>query len=285
MTATARSRVLILTWYALAAIVPAAVAATVIAVWPATAAAGVPYDDPQSIGAVTLYNKAGAVVSAGKVTDRPFVWRAVSSSKAPAPYDKEGRKATLLAYQPRAGSKPAEWSGDTLTGSTGYQDVNHPTVQATDTDFTLKDFLDGFPAQWNGFVQLRVYFGAPEQPTLTARYATADIRVTGDSWSLVRSGTNGAAAGGAAAGASGDTAGAGTGGDTSGAGSGTADNAASGGDTRAAGEILPAVDTPRTLIVSAAAVVGVVLLGLIRRRRPTPAVAAASGQPRQKQPA
>ncbi len=281
MTATRKQQALVIAWYAIAGVVGAAVAATVLAVWPAGATDAVPYNDGQSIGAITLYDKAGNTMSGGKVTDRPFVWRAASSQKAPAPYDKEGRKATLLAYQPRKGASPAEWSGDTMTASTGYTDVNHPTVQATDTDFTLKDFLDGFPAGWDGLVQLRIYFGAPEQPTLTSKYVTADIRVTGDSWALVRSGpAAGQNGSGSAPSANGGL-------DNADAGSGSAGGGSvSGADTvnaSSSGAILPDVSTPRILIVAAAAVVGVVALGLIRRRRPE--AAGPPSRPREKQPA
>jgi len=35
-------------------------------------------------------------------------------------------------------------------------------------------------------IQLRIYLGAPQQPGLTTKYVTADIRVDGQTWTLLR---------------------------------------------------------------------------------------------------
>jgi hypothetical protein len=266
------NRLLVLLWYALAAIVSGGIAATVIAVWPAGAASAVPYSDPQASGSITLYDKAGKVVTSGNVHDKPFVWKAVSSRKAPAPYDKSGAKATLLAYQPREGAPAPQWSGDSLTASTAYSDLSKPTVQATATDFSLQDFLDEFPARWDGLIQLRIYFGAPDEPTLTSSYATTDIRISGDKWSVVRAGStnaNSSGNGGSANGGSANNGGSNGGSDNT---SGDSANASS-----PAAAILPDVGTPGILIIAAAAFVGVVALGLLRRNRvPRPAAAPAT---------
>jgi hypothetical protein len=235
---------------ALAAVVAMTGALTLGVAGPARAATPVPYSDAQSVGRIVLYDKAGTAVTRGSVHDRPFAWRAVSSFRAPAPYNGAGRKATLLAYQPRQGVQAAEWSGDTMTASAPYQDPAAPTVQATATDFTLADFLGEYPARWDGLLELRIYLGVPNQPTLSDRYATTDIKVTGDTWSVVRTGPSGGA--GAGGGAAGDGA---TGGDAGAGGSG--------GATGADGGSGPGSGGPAKVLSAAARTVGTTLPGQI----------------------
>ena len=147
---------------------------------------GIPYEDKESAGLLALYDGSGHRITTGKVADKPFAHFAVSTQKAPPPYDKPGRKAALLAFQPRKGVDPSKWGGDFLTGSTAYADAGHPTASGTAEDISLANFMAEFPPQWDNLVQLRIYLGAPQQPGLTEHYVTADIRVSGDTWTLVR---------------------------------------------------------------------------------------------------
>ena len=176
----------------------AAVVATT-AVWvcgPAVAFAdSTPYTDPNSVGLLTLCDSDGAAVTSGSISDKPFVWRAVSAVPAQAPYDQPGRTATLFAYQPREQVWSTEWSGYMLTASANYSNPEHPMAQATRLDGSLSEYLDSFPPQWAGFVQLRLYLGVPQQPAYTSKYATADIQVSGDTWTLVRGGGAGCSSG------------------------------------------------------------------------------------------
>ena len=144
-----------------------------------------PYTDPKATSSLALCGKDGKQVTSGSITARPFVWRAVSSSAAPKPYDKAGRTATLFAFQPRPQVDAAQWSGDLLTASARYTDVRHPMAAATDLDEPLADFLDTYPARLDGYVQLRLYLGAPQEPAFTLQYATADIQVSGSTWHRV----------------------------------------------------------------------------------------------------
>jgi hypothetical protein len=146
----------------------------------ATAAAAVPdppYRDSGVAGSITLCDASGRAIDHGRVDERPFARLAIGSAAAPAPYDKEGRTATLFAYQPRKGLEPREWSGAQLTTSTQYAEVAHPAAKASDGDDSLGDFLDTYPLRWDGFVQLRLYLSAPDEPAYTGRYAAADIHV------------------------------------------------------------------------------------------------------------
>jgi LPXTG-motif cell wall-anchored protein len=148
----------------------------------------VPYHDERSTGAIVLYGADGKVRTSGKLSDKPFVARAVSQVAAPGPYDGEGRKATLLAYQPRDGVSPQLWTGTFLTGATAYADAAHPTVDAPAEGLSMGEFIQQYPTRWNGLVQLRMYLGVPDEPTQNDRYASADIKITGDTWTLAGGG-------------------------------------------------------------------------------------------------
>ncbi|MEN3310125.1 MAG: hypothetical protein V7603_6327 [Micromonosporaceae bacterium] len=259
--------------YGIAVLVLGVAVATVIAVWPAGAADSVPYGDSQSTGYITLYDRSGTAVKSGNVTDRPFVSKAVSSKRAPAPYDAAGRKATLNAFQPRKDASAPLWSGDKMTASVAYPDPAHPTVTASATDFSLQDFISEFPPQWDGLIQLRIYFGVPGHPTLNTTYVTTDIKVTGQIWSVVGggpgAGPNGAdipgkaaAAPGAAVPGSSRNAGPGTGAAVNGAGV-----TAAGAGTGAVSADLPYVSAPASLTLAALAIVLFVLSGVLLPHR------------------
>ncbi|GAB3854128.1 LPXTG cell wall anchor domain-containing protein [Dactylosporangium cerinum] len=154
---------------------------------------GVPYTDSRSAGGIVLYGKDGKPATSGRTADKPFVAKAIAQAKAPEPYDREGRKATLLAFLPRKDADPTQWHGRFLTGASAYPDVAHPTVVAPAEAGSLAEFLDVYPTQWDGLVQLRIYLGVPGEETLTTSYATADIRVSGGTWTVVRAGSANAA--------------------------------------------------------------------------------------------
>ena len=96
-----------------------------------------------------------------------------------------GRKASLVAVQPRQNVDPEMWDGTLLTAATTYLDPAHPIARSDGTGSSLADFLAAYPATWSGYVQLRIYLGAPGRPTLNTSYASADLKVDGDTWSLV----------------------------------------------------------------------------------------------------
>jgi len=150
----------------------------------------VPYDDAQSAGLLTLCSADGKPVTEGRVTDRPFAAVVVGASGLPAVYDADGAVATLFAYQPRAGIATSEFSGVPLTAAATLVDPEQPAVTVTEDVWSVADFVSAFPATLDGYVQLRLVLGTPAAGTLTEDpYDTADIRVDGDSWELVRGGT------------------------------------------------------------------------------------------------
>jgi hypothetical protein len=172
----------------LLAVVLAAVA-VLVASFGAYGDSSVPYTDSTAKGTITLCDYAGRPVTHGKVNDVPFVWATVSSEAAETVFGGPGRTATLFAYQPRQGSPPQDWSGEQLTAGSTYADPTHPVAVANqDEGAALKSFLDAYPTQWDGLVQLRVFLGAKSQGIQNTTYPTADIQVKGDTWTLLRGG-------------------------------------------------------------------------------------------------
>ena len=174
---------------AVVVVLAAALAATVW--WRAGAdEAAVPYEDPRSSGAITLCSADGKAVTEGSVGDSPFVPLVVGETAVPEGTDPTGAVATLFAYQPRAGITAAEFSGAIISAAGLLADPTQPAVAVQEGSWSLADFTSAFPADLDGFVQLRLYLGTPEAGTLTDQpYDTADLRVDGDRWELVQGGS------------------------------------------------------------------------------------------------
>jgi hypothetical protein len=166
-------------------VLAAIVANLCLAAGVATAASGVPYVDPNAVGSIGLCDQQGQPLTHGSVDTRPFVWKAVDETVAQAGYNGSGATATLYAYQPRQGVDAADWSGAQLDVASKFADAAHPTSAMTGLDQSFAIFVAGYPPQWNGFIQLRIYLNAPNQPTYNATYDAANIKVDGNTWSLV----------------------------------------------------------------------------------------------------
>jgi hypothetical protein len=130
----------------------------------------------------------GKEITSGSIDAVPFVWRAVGSTAAKAPYNGDGRTAALFGYQPIQNVEPTDWNGEFLTASGSYTDAAHPMAAATPADPSLTDFMSAYPPKWNGLLQLRIFVGVPKEPTNTASYNSATIQVTGKTWKLVQGG-------------------------------------------------------------------------------------------------
>src|SRR5579859_4810069 len=77
-------------------------------------AASVPYNDPSALGHIGFCDRNGNPLNHGSITDKPFIWLAVSSSPAPAAWANYGKTATFLAAQPIQGTLPAYWNTQEL---------------------------------------------------------------------------------------------------------------------------------------------------------------------------
>ena len=148
-------------------------------------AEGAPYVDPGAVGRITLCDAANRPVTTGSVSARPFVALAVGEAPAAPGYGGPGRVANLLAFQPREGIFPGEWSGLGMTANTRYSNAAHPMARTVPTDYSLSDYLQAYPTRWRGMVQLRIYLRAPNQPTYRLTYNALDLRVVGNTWTVV----------------------------------------------------------------------------------------------------
>lgn len=166
-----------------------------VAAPPSLAGGGVPYTDPAVTGSIGLCDVHGHNVLTGHVTDKPFVWLAVGSTSAGTEYGAAGRTAFLAAYQPQRGVAPGNWNGFQLAAASRYSNPAHPMSQATPASSPLQDFLGRYPADWDGLVQLRLVLGGANLPPRIDSYDATDIRVTGDTWQVVRGGTGPCTAG------------------------------------------------------------------------------------------
>ena len=147
----------------------------------------VPFNDPNAHGFIGLCDRSEHPITSGSLDDVPFVWTAVSSTPAPSGYDKG--KATLYAYQPRPHVDPSQWGGRMLTSSSSYTNPAHPMAQGTNGDSPLLWFVQAYPPQWDGLVQLRMFYSGVNLTTDLSPYPATVLRVTGNNWSVVSGGT------------------------------------------------------------------------------------------------
>jgi Bacterial Ig-like domain (group 3) len=181
----------------LAAVAVAAAASGGLLVGGATGAAAAtnpPWEpDPSSVGGLTFYNSAGAVIISGTITDSPIAAYVEGSTAVRA----GDTKATLFAYQPISGEQPTQWSGSNLSASTAYPNAAAPSPVGTATlpvvtgasgDESIGQFAASFATTGSGdyanVYQLRLLTSAPQEG-ISATYDSADIQITGTTWSEI----------------------------------------------------------------------------------------------------
>ena len=165
-----------------------AIGATMFGAVPPAFADDVPYTDPAQVGYIGFCDANNNPITGGSLAAIPFAAKAVSSAPAPAPYNGNGRVAFINAYQARDGIPPAEWSGEALISASFYSNPAHPMVVGTKGDISMLQVVQDLPPQWDDLVQLRMYLKVPDLPSDALHYATADIKIDGDSWHLVGGG-------------------------------------------------------------------------------------------------
>ncbi len=147
-------------------------------------ASAAPFTDEYANGTLTLCNRNNQPVTAGSLLNFPFVWKAVSSTPAPAGY----KLAYLSVYQPIQHVDPANWMGYQLTDQALFSNPAHPVAQATGADSALYYADHAFPPYWDGLYELRMYFSSPDIEPYSSPYPMAIIRVSGNDWKLVSGG-------------------------------------------------------------------------------------------------
>lgn len=148
-------------------------------------ASSVPYTDARAVGSIGLCNAAGQAVTKGSIRDTPFITTAIDSTAAPAPYNVAGETAALFIYQPRQGVQPSDWYGEQIGATSQSSTPQHPTAALTAGDGALSVPLADYPPKWDGLMQLRVYLGAPNEPTYNSTYDATSIKISGDTWQVV----------------------------------------------------------------------------------------------------
>ena len=154
----------------------------------ASIATAPPYKDSNAQGYLGICNTYGQQITSGSIYTDPFAYRTVSSVAAKAPYNNASRTATLLAFQPQQSLPAGDWSGEEMTAGSRYSNPAHPMAAATIADNTLADFLNDFPARWNGFVELRMYLSTVNAQPYSFVYPVLNIQVIGTHWYAVGGG-------------------------------------------------------------------------------------------------
>lgn len=159
--------------------------------------------DGSSVGGLIFFDSAGDIVTGGSVNDSPIA-AYVEGTNALRAGD---TKATLFGYLPVDGQVPGQFSGEAMSASVAYPPAGAPNavsatlpvVTGADDDESVATLAADFPNNdvsddgYAGLYQLRLKTSAPEQ-SLTTTYDSADIQITGDTWSVVYSNTQTATA-------------------------------------------------------------------------------------------
>ncbi len=167
--------------------VPQAGAYTPVAPWE-------PLPLSTSAGGLLFFNATGQQITSGKITAQPFAAYAEGTSVLNA----NDKTATLYAYTPVKGVAAGKWTGQLLGGTTAYPNASAPPPLKTSpfpvytgapTDTSLKTYIASVPnvptPPTNGYADLYVIRLVTSNPTTTTSYNSADIKITGTTWSVV----------------------------------------------------------------------------------------------------
>ncbi len=151
--------------------------------------------DPDSVGGLLFFNSAGDEITGGSITDSPIAAYVEGTNTIRA----GDVKATLFGYLPVEGESTGEFQGESLGESTAYPNSSAPAPLNTATlpvetgasgDEDLSELESDFPnngtGAYAGMYQLRLRTSPPPgEGGLTIDYDSADIQITGDTWSVV----------------------------------------------------------------------------------------------------
>lgn len=163
----------------------------------AQAASAPPWEpDTNSVGALVFYDSSGHAITSGSLKDSPIA-AYVEGTKAIRSGD---TTATLEGYLPVSGEAPGQWSGEALSTSTKYPNsaapgalgsANLPVVSGKAGDLSIADLVADFPTTskpgYKNVYQLRLVTSGPQE-SVTPQYDSADIAVSGSTWSIVYDG-------------------------------------------------------------------------------------------------
>jgi hypothetical protein len=167
----------------------------------AQASAAPPWEpDGSSVGGLLFYNASGDLITGGSVNDQPLATYVEGTNTIRS----GDTKATLFGYLPVDGQVPGEWQGEAIGTATVYPNHSAPGALASSSlpvntgaagDESVATLAVDFPNLdtsgdgYAGIYQLRLRTSASGlQPTQT--YDSADIQITGDTWSVVYDATS-----------------------------------------------------------------------------------------------
>lgn len=175
-----------------------AVAAGVLMVGAGAASAAVTpgwETDANALGGITLYDATGAVVTGGTLAGSPSVAYAAATGAGRA----GDTKAQLFMYTPQQGVAPANWNGDSLTGSTNFpntaapaniKSLTVPVASGLANDLTVDDVIGEFPnnstvAGYQNLYELRLYSIPAGLGSGTYYRVDIEVNATAGTWSVI----------------------------------------------------------------------------------------------------
>lgn len=152
-----------------------------------------PLTNPPEAGGLLFFNSSGTQITSGTINE-PLAAYVVGTGTLRA----GDSVATLEAYTPVDGIPAGEWSGEQLSGSTNYPNASAPApidttslpvVTESASDETIAQYEGDYPnnattSGYQGIYVIRLITDAPDKPATTS-YDSADIQVTGSTWSVV----------------------------------------------------------------------------------------------------
>jgi Bacterial Ig-like domain (group 3) len=169
----------------------------------AHAAAAPPWEpDGDSVGGLLFFNASGTQITGGNISDSPIAAYVEGAKPIRAGDD----KATLFGYLPVSGQVPGQWQGEALDAATAYpvtkasapaalKTATVPVESGISGDESIADLAVDFPNNdvtsdgYAGIYQLRLRTSSSKGGGLTPTYDSADIKITGSTWSVVYSKT------------------------------------------------------------------------------------------------
>ena len=140
----------------------------------------VPFKDANVNGQLGFCDKNDKPITSGNIRDVPFAVKTVSTVAAPKAWQVKGRKAVLYGFSAVKNQPPGQWIADQMSPASLYSNTAVPMAAMTYADSPLEYHTTGNPPLWDGLVQLRMYFTAPNTQMHIQPYPAAVIRVTGD---------------------------------------------------------------------------------------------------------
>ena len=157
-----------------------------------------PVGSPPEVGSLLFFNSAGQQITGGNLTDDPIAAYVQGTATLRA----GDTKATLKAYTPNISTPPGGWSGGLISGSAStFPNTGAPGSLGTSAlplytgnsslDSSLSSYISSNPNTdtsttdgYAGLYVLRLVTGGPGLSATTS-YDSADIQVTGSTWSVV----------------------------------------------------------------------------------------------------